>query len=178
MILSFLGSSTEVLLAGTEIFQEDPVIVATYENRPNELRDLMVRRASTSRTAQDGKTALIWGAIQGSYAAIEVLIEFKTRADITDVLGNSALYYASGNGHFDVVELLLEVDKLIDRENLDGRTALMNAVEKNQTEIVLLLIEHGANIEHTDFTGRSVLDVAKNSRSRRLVKVIEEAYAN
>ena len=76
------------------------------------------------------------------------------------------------------MELLLEVDKLIDRENLDGRTALMNAVEKNQTEIVLLLIERGANIEHTDFTGRSVLDVAKNSRSRRLVKVIEDAYAN
>jgi hypothetical protein len=40
-----------------------------------------------------------------------------------------------------------------------------------------LLIERGANINHTDFTGRSVLDVARNGRSRRLVKELEAAGA-
>ena len=52
--------------AATEIFKEDPLIVAVYENRPDDVRDLLVRRASTSRTDDDGKTALIWGCIQGS----------------------------------------------------------------------------------------------------------------
>jgi len=163
--------------AQIELFADDPVIVAAYENRPVEVRDLMVRRASTTRSDRDGKTALIWGAIQGSYDAIEVLLEFQTRTDIVDGLGNGALYYAAGNGHYDVVELLLEADKVVDRENLDGRTPLMHAAEKGQAEVARLLIERGADINHTDFTGRSVLDVARNSRSRRLVKDLEAAGA-
>ena len=112
--------------AQINLFADDPVIVAAYENRPDDVRDLLVRRASTTQSDVDGRTALIWGAIQGSYDAIEVLLEFQVRIDIVDDLGNSALYYAAGNGHFDVVELLLEVDKLIDRENLDGRTPLFS----------------------------------------------------
>jgi ankyrin repeat protein len=163
--------------AQIELFRDDPVIVAAYENRPSDVRNLMVRRASTTRSDGDGKTALIWGAIQGSYDAIEVLLEFQVRTDIVDGLGNSALYYAAGNGHFDVVELLLEVDKLIDRENLEGRTPLMNAAGKSQAEVAKLLIERGADINHTDFTGRSVLDMARNGRSRQLVKILEAAGA-
>lgn len=163
--------------AQIELFADDPVIVAAYENRPGVVRELMVRRASTTRSDVDGKTALIWGAIQGSYDAIKVLLEFQTRTDIVDKLGNSALYYAAGNGHYDVVELLLEADRLIDRENLDGRTPLMHAVQKGRTEVANLLIEGGADINHTDFTGRSVLDLARNGRSRALVKSLEAAGA-
>lgn len=163
--------------AQIDLFADDPVIVAAYENRPGDVRNLLVRRASTTRSDNDGRTALIWGAIQGSYDAIEVLLEFKTRTDLVDELGNGALYYAAGNGHFAVVELLLEADKAIDRENLEGRTPLMHAAEKGRAEVARLLIERGADINRTDFTGRSVLDLARNSRSRRLVKDLEAAGA-
>ena len=164
-------------VAQISLFRDDPVIVAAYENRPDDVRELMVRRASTTRVDGDGKTALIWGAIQGSYDAIEILLEFQTRTDIVDELGNSALHYAAGNGHYDVVELLLDADRRVDRENLDGRTPVMHAAEKGRAEVVNLLIERGADINHTDFTGRSVLDVARNSRSRALVKTLEAAGA-
>jgi ankyrin repeat protein len=53
----------------------------------------------------------------------------------------------------------------------------MHAAEKGRAEVARLLIERGADFNHTDFTGRSVLDLARNSRSRQLVKTLEKAGA-
>ncbi len=53
----------------------------------------------------------------------------------------------------------------------------MHAAEKGQADVAQLLIDRGADVNHTDFTGRSVLDQARNSRSRRLVKILEQAGA-
>ena len=54
----------------------------------------------------------------------------------------------------------------------------MHASEKGKVDVVKLLIDHGADISHTDFTGRSVLDLARNSRSKHLVKLLESMGAN
>ena len=161
--------------AQTNILAAAALLVAVYENRVVRVRELLVRQHPKSRADTDGRTALIWGAIEGSYDAIELLLKDKARVDLVDSVGNGALYYAAENGYLDVVELLLYFDAAIDLENRDGRTPLMAAVRGGHAQIVQLLIDKGADVTISDFTGRTALDLARDSRSRQVTAIVQKA---
>lgn len=177
-----LGATFALLPAGpvaaqTNILADDALIVAVYEDRVEKVRELLVRQHPKSRSDTEGRTALIWGSIQGSYDSIELLVKDKVLINQVDDVGNGALYHAAENGHADVVGLLLTYKALIDQENRDGRTPLMAAVRAGHARIVQALIEAGADVTISDFTGRTVLDLARNGRSRQVVQILEKAGA-
>jgi len=174
MLLMFLATPAG---AQTDIFSEDPLIVAVYENRADRVRELIVRQHPLARSDIDGRTPMLWGAIQGSYESLELLLEAGARTDFLDEVGNSALYHASENGHVEVVDLLLSYDAPVDQENRDGRTPLMAAARAGHVEIVRTLMAAGAEIDRSDFTGRTVLDIAREGRSRQVVQVLQRAGA-
>jgi uncharacterized protein len=163
--------------AQTNVLADDVLIVAVYENRVEKVRELLVRQHPKSRADTDGRTALIWGSIQGSYDSIELLLEDKVLINQLDDLGNGALYHAAANGHVEVVELLLTYNARIEQENRDGRTPLMAAVRAGHAPIVQALIAAGADVTISDFTGRTALDLAREGRSRRIVQILEKADA-
>ena len=171
-----LMPSTQAL-AQTNVLADDPLIVAVYENRPERVRELLVRQHPKSRADTDGRTALIWGAIQGSYDAMELLLEDKVLVNLADKVGNGALYHASENGHSDVVELLLSFNASIDQENRDGRTPLIAAVRAGHARIVQILIDAGADVTISDFTGRTAFDLAREGRSRQVTSILQKAGA-
>ena len=161
--------------AQTNIFAEDPLIVAVYENRIEKVHELIVRQHPMSRADIEGRTAMIWGAIQGSYESLELILEVGAQTNIVDDIDNSALYYAASNGHDDVVELLLSYQASINRENRDGRTPLMAATEQGHDRIVARLIAAGADVGISDFTGRTALDLAREGRSRKVIQLLQQA---
>ena len=163
--------------AQTNVLADDALIVAVYENRVEKVRELLVRLHPKSRADTDGRTALIWGSIQGSHDSVELLLKDKVLINQADDVGKSALYHAAQNGHADVVELLLTYDALIEQENRDGRTPLMAAVSAGHKAIVQSLIEAGADVTVSDFTGRTVLDLARDGRSRQVIRILEKAGA-
>jgi ankyrin repeat protein len=171
------SGSVDDTRGGENIFSDDPLIVAVYENRVERVHALIVRQHPHSRTDGDGRTALIWGAIQGSYDALKLVLEAKARPDLVDKVGNGALYHAAENGHLEVVNLLLSYNAPVDQENRDGRTPLMAAVRNGHAQIVKALIAAGADLSHSDFTGRTALDIARNGRSRQVTKLLEAAGA-
>lgn len=164
-------------MAQTNILADDPLIVAVYEDRVEKVRELLVRQHPKSRADTDGRTALIWGSIQGSYESIELLLEDKVLINVLDDVGNGALYHAAENGHIEVVELLLSYQALINQENRDGRTPLMGAVRAGHAQVVQALITAGADVTISDFTGRTALDLAREGRSRQVVQILEKAGA-
>lgn len=170
-------SPASSVMAQTNILAHDPLIVAVYEDRVEKVRELLVRQHPKSRADTDGRTALIWGSIQGSYDSIELLLEAKVLINQLDDLGNGALYHAAENGHVEVVELLLRYNALINQENRDGRTPLMAAVRAGQVQVVQALIAAGADVTISDFTGRTALDLAREGRSREVVRILEKAGA-
>ncbi|HCO99954.1 MAG TPA: ankyrin repeat domain-containing protein [Rhodospirillaceae bacterium] len=166
--------SSKTGFAQTNILADDPLIVAVYEDRVERVRELLVRKHPKSRADTDGRTALIWGSIQGSYQSIELLLEDKVLVNNTDAIGNGALYHAAENGHIEVVELLLSYRAPINQENRDGRTPLMAAVRAGHIPVVQFLIDAGADPTISDFTGRTALDLAREGRSRQVTGILEK----
>ena len=171
------GMTGPAAAQGQNILADDVLIVAVYEDRVEKVRELLVRQHPKSRADTDGRTALIWGSIQGSYDSIELLLEDKVLVNQLDDVGNGALYHAAENGHAGIVDLLLTYHALINQENRDGRTPLMAAVRAGHAEAAQLLIAAGADIMISDFTGRTAFDLAREGRSRQVVKILEKAGA-
>lgn len=163
--------------AETELFRDDPLIVAVYENNVDETRSLVVRRHPMARTTSEGRTALMWGAIQNSYESVQILLEAQARPNLVDDTGNSALYLAADNGNAEIVGLLLEYGAEIDQENRDGRTPLMAAARNGHLAAIEALIAGGADVNHADYTGRTVLDIARDGRSRQVEQALIRAGA-
>lgn len=172
-----LATLTAGSAAAQQFFQADPLIVAVHQNKVDDVRALLVRGHSTEQRDGDGRTALIWGATAGNYDSLALLLDSRVRVDTADKYGNTALYYAAGNGHLETVELLLEHGATVDSENVEGRTPLMRAVEQGQFDTARTLIDRGADVDRADFTGRTVLDWARDGRSSRLVRLLEQAGA-
>lgn len=177
VVLLALVALSAPVAAQTNIFADDPLIVAVYEDRPEKVRELIVRQHPLARSDRVGRTAMIWGAIQGSYDSLALLLEAKARTNLVDEVGNSSLYHAAENGHIDVVDLLLSYNATVDQENRDGRTPLMAAARAGHVVITRSLIAAGADVERSDFTGRTVLDIARDGRSRQVVQILKKAGA-
>ena len=161
--------------AQTNILAVDPLIVAVYENQVENVRALVVRKHPMSRAGGDGRTAMMWGSIQGSYDSLVLILEAGAQINIVDEAGNNSLYHAAENGHIEVVELLLTHNAEIDRENRDGRTPLMAAARAGHQGVLATLIAAGAEVGLSDFTGRTALDLAREGRSRKVVQMLEKA---
>ncbi|CAN0571931.1 unnamed protein product, partial [Laminaria digitata] len=74
VLVTFVVFSTPVA-AQTNVFADDPLIVAVYEDRTDKVRALIVRQHPMARVDSDGRTPLIFGAIQGSDDSIALLLE-------------------------------------------------------------------------------------------------------
>lgn len=173
LLASLLFSTFGV--AQNNVLAEDPLVVAVYENRTDKVRELIIRQHPMSRADANGRTAMIWGAIQGSYESLEMILEAGAQTNILDDIDNSALYYAAANGHDDVVELLLSYNAGIDSENRDGRTPLMAAAKQGHDRVVAQLIASRADVGVSDFTGRTALDLAREGRSRKVIQLLQQA---
>ena len=79
---------------------------------------------------------------------------------------------AAEKGHIEIVDYLIHNGADINYQNKDGMTAAMKSAERNHFYVLKILIENNADIERTDYTGRSLEEITKNSRDKRMIKLL------
>ncbi|QTD36693.1 ankyrin repeat domain-containing protein [Polaribacter batillariae] len=80
-------------------------------------------------------------------------------------------------GNYDAVEALIKSGEDVNKKS-NGLTPLMFAARHNKAKIAKLLIKNGANIKAKSTKGKmTALDIAKRSKAKDAIKVIEEALS-
>ena len=109
----------------------------------------------------DGRTALIWAAIEYEEEISKTLLENNANANITDNEGRTALHWAISSGNYEIVKSLLKhgVDTNI-QEDEHGDTALHWAAESGKYGIVKALLKYGADTNIKTNDGITAMKVA------------------
>jgi ankyrin repeat protein len=89
----------------------------------------------------------------------------------TDDDGNTALIFAA-EGEPLIVDFLITSGASIDLQNKNGLSALMVAINHEEIDVIKLLMAAGANIELTDREGGSAVDLARESGSETMLRLI------
>jgi hypothetical protein len=77
------------------------------------------------------RTALIWAALRGHEAVVQLLLDKRADIEAKDKLfGRTALIWAAQGGHEAVVQLLLDKGADVEAKNKDGWTALIWAAQR------------------------------------------------
>lgn len=83
----------------------------------------------------NGRTALMWAAMNGHKEVVEMLVEYGKK--MVDDQGHTALYYALKGGSLEIAKILIPHENPTDE---NGITALMRAATDRDAEMVELLI--------------------------------------
>ncbi len=119
-----------------------------------------------------GRTALMQNR---SIEIMELLLKNKPDVDMQDDIGNTALIYNCLLGNYEKADLLLTYGANPDIKNENGFTALMRAAENGNAKIVERLIYFGANVSIKNNDGQTALDLAKLSKNKEVIKILEQA---
>lgn len=131
-----------------------------------------------TRTYSDGIPALILAAQEGNLEIMEALLKAGARPDIqTRDRDETALMIRAVSNDSQTLKLLLTYKADPDKVDKSNETALYKAVRARKFSNVRTLLEAGADVTITDLRGRTVLDIAQQTRSRRIIQLIEEAAA-
>jgi len=131
--------------------------------------------------SRDGFTPLhrtSWGTNETHLAAVKYLVE-ECLVDVNtpDSSGRPATVLAVERGNVAVLKQLLDLGAKVEHMNKRGDSLLTIAVRKQHAETVDLLLKRGANVLVTDSKGRNLRKLAKLLRSKEILKLISDAYA-
>ena len=114
-----------------------------------------------------GKTPLIWAALDGNAEAVRILLDHGANAESGEESdGDTALIRAAagdlsheppGHSFVEVIRLLLDHGANINGRNAQGETALMRAVTNGTPDLVALLLDRGADVNAKDDMGETAL---------------------
>jgi ankyrin repeat protein len=130
-------------------------------NQPNQVDSTALEVAAMGTTAKHTKT------VQALLAA---------GADVNAGQHMTPLMMACGSSSVATIEVLLKAGADVNRTTMHG-TALHQAIEENRADHVALLLKFGARADLTDDEGESALDLARRTRRRKIVELLEAAAA-
>jgi ankyrin repeat protein len=104
-----------------------------YQQKPddsvNRALDLIKAGADLEATDDNGRTPLIWAAMQGAQSGVAVsdfmvkaLLDAKAKVDARDNIGRMALHYAAEQGYDGIVAALLQAGAKTDVKDNDGKS--------------------------------------------------------
>jgi len=98
----------------------------------------------------------------------------QTDVDVNyqDSLGNTAVMKAAEIGNIEIIEFLINKGADINHQNKQGITAAMKSVEKNHYFALKILLSNNVDLNQSDYTGRTIKDIARNSRDKRIIKLL------
>ncbi len=145
------------------LFGQSPlwtVATAAAADRTDDVTLLLQQHASPDDPDENGRTGLIYAAINNNVDITQALLNRGAQRDGRDKLGKTALHWAAERGSLDVMKLLLAAKVTVDAQNLQGQTPLMLAASKSKTAAVRLLLQAHADPKKEDYTGRDASDWA------------------
>lgn len=127
------------------------------------MQDMRDRTKIESRD-NEGRTALILAAMRGNIMAVNALLEFYPRLEVTDKEEWTALMYAVDGNHVKVISALLSHKANTETETVHPGTnvtaLLAYAVHRCQEETIQVLLAHKANVDACSPTGDTPLTMA------------------
>ena len=162
--------------------QDQKLILASAENRLEEVESLLSLPIDPEGTDEDGVTALHHAAFAGHSPCVSLLLEAHAAVDKEDANGSrlTALYWALEEKHMGVVRLLLQAgaDKDKDRITSHRRAALHIAVASGHSEVVKLLLKAGADTDNNPLGGQTALHLAAENGNLEIMRLLLEAGAD
>ena len=94
--------------AQTKLFQTTPMIKAAVENNFEGMRSMLLKGSSANSTDGNGKTALMYAAVEdpGHDRLVRALVRAGARLDAKSSAGLTAADYAAKYGHAHLLEAL------------------------------------------------------------------------
>ena len=83
---------------------------------------------------------------------------------------------AAEDNNIDVLQKLCQLGANINAEDMWSNTALHKAVQKQHLKPVKILIRNGGKLEEND-ESKTPLDIARSHKNKKIIKVLEEAFA-
>lgn len=175
VLAGFLSFAQPSFSAGPS--KQYDLLDAIQKNQLQEVLELLKGGVSPdTRSYTDGIPALIFAAREGNFAIMEALLKAGARPNIsTRDRDETALMIRAVGRNSQLIKLLIDHKADLDKADRANETALYKAVRARKFKNAKMLVDAGANVNVTDLRGRSVLDIAKISRSQRMIQLIEEA---
>ena len=119
---------------------------ARAEAQPKAVEFLLKRGADPNVVSNQGKTAVMWCALQGDTHAriVDMLLKSGAIADHRGQATDTAVYTATERGHLKVVKALLKGGADPNEGAMRGRCAVMEAARTGRADIVDALLKAGA----------------------------------
>lgn len=117
-------------------------------NREGKSQRLSIAKILMNAEDNEGRTALMYAAMESQWALVAVLVSRKANIEFKDHKGRTALHWAAAYGDASTVSALLDCGAKVNDADEKSWTPLMHAVNEDNIEIAQLLIESDANPDH------------------------------
>ena len=96
----------------------------------------------------------------------------ENTVSIIDLAGDELTVGYAEIGSIEMIDLLINKGADIHHQNKQGTTAAMKSVEKNHYYVLKILLSNNVDLNQSDYTGRTIKDIARNSRDKRIIKLL------
>jgi ankyrin repeat protein len=125
-----------------------------------------------------GKTPLMIATVAGDHDIAKAIIAATVKIDTKDNQGNTALALAAIHDQPGIAQTLLDAGSSPNVQNRQGMTPLMLAAMKGRLTQVELMLHQNPDFTLRDYTGRSLMVWARQSRDKRVLRLLEMLSRN
>ncbi len=140
--IALILAATPALYADADDRQES--ILEAAQAGEARLAAVISSGISVNTADNDGVTALMEAAEDGSPEVVRLLIKHGANVNVADEDGETALMMAADEGRTEVVRILLEAGADVNARDNEGKTALMMAENEEHAETARVLTDAGA----------------------------------
>lgn len=168
-----IGVAKMLIKAGAKISKKGSYYFATaIEKGYNDIVELLIKKGADVRKTYGPYSLLTIAVESDNIDAAKLLVD--AGADVNSGKVYTPLTKAIEEGHYKFVEFLLKEGadpNNIPEHGFEGWTPLHHAAKRGDQNIIKLLIEWGVGVNKQNRYGiRTPLDVAKNFRTKRLLR--------
>ncbi|CAG7919092.1 unnamed protein product [Penicillium olsonii] len=158
---------------------DDPLISAAQDGQIATIeKALDDGKYADSRDLSNGRTLLIWAAMNGHKPLVELLLQRNASVNAKDIQNGTALLQAIANKHIETSEVLLEAGAHVESRDYCGHTPLTLAAAVGSNTTVKSLLAAGAEIEAKDWRqSRTALSWAAEQGHEDIVEMLLESNA-
>ena len=151
----------------------EKLFYAVEANDVGAVTDALKKGADVNAKDDEGYTALLIAAEEGSTGIVRALLEVPgIDIGLKDTDGMTALMFAANEGHTDIVKALLDKEANANAVDNNQKTALMYAAGGGHLAIVRALLDAGARIDNEDNKGETALSLATEQGHTAIIKLL------
>ncbi len=143
-----------------------------YEKILNQLKN---GQDPNAPIAEGGWNLIIFGAAQGDYRLVQLLLEYGADINSKNTMGRSALFFACTYGYEDIVQLLIENGATVNlNDTCLYEVPLIEATRNGHQSIVELLIKNNADTNQKDIDDKTALQYAEENHYGEIAKIFRK----